>query len=364
MKVHITLVGGQPAPVYYGIMATQPDRIVFIYSDESRSTAKIIADELDNIPSTRIKFDPVDPNKIEQKVIDCSKRYTDDTVTVNISGGTKPWAFYFAKLFGAMPNATLFYVDQNNMLWNLTEKKSQNIEFSIDTQFKLHGNTLTNYISFESINNDDQAVVVQIEELMDFCPHKLLSLISQLREHPNQTTVVNSGGSLTWEPGLRQFKINISHRNKEKTAILRSAHCRHLLIDAGWFEYKVAKVLTQWDKARQIRLNCIFPYKGKAAKNEIDIIIDTGYKPLFVECKTQIHNITDIDKFNSAVKNYGGMGSKALFVTNQPFSDLARQKCYEYGIITFSFSDNHMGLDNNKALTTLLDSELFNINPK
>ena len=34
-KIHITLVGGQPAPVYHGIVAIQPDKIVFIYSQES-----------------------------------------------------------------------------------------------------------------------------------------------------------------------------------------------------------------------------------------------------------------------------------------------------------------------------------------
>ena len=46
MKVHITLVGGQPAPVYNGIVATQPDKIVYVYSDESREIAERISDEV------------------------------------------------------------------------------------------------------------------------------------------------------------------------------------------------------------------------------------------------------------------------------------------------------------------------------
>ena len=36
-KVHITLVGGQPAPVYHGIVAAKPDQIVYIYSDSANS---------------------------------------------------------------------------------------------------------------------------------------------------------------------------------------------------------------------------------------------------------------------------------------------------------------------------------------
>ena len=35
MKVHITLVGGQPAPVYHGIKALEPEMVIYIYSDSS-----------------------------------------------------------------------------------------------------------------------------------------------------------------------------------------------------------------------------------------------------------------------------------------------------------------------------------------
>ena len=123
MKVHITLVGGQPAPVYNGIVATEPDKVVYIYSDKTIEEAERISKEV-QIPSEKCKLDPVDLNDIEKKVTHCAEQYKDDEISVNISSGTKPWAFYFAKIFGTMPNATLFYVDQNNMLWNLSEKGS------------------------------------------------------------------------------------------------------------------------------------------------------------------------------------------------------------------------------------------------
>ena len=41
MKVHITLVGGQPAPVYNGIVATRPDKVVFVYSNSEDSIENI-----------------------------------------------------------------------------------------------------------------------------------------------------------------------------------------------------------------------------------------------------------------------------------------------------------------------------------
>ena len=54
----------------------------------------------------------------------------------------------------------------------------------------------------------------------------------------------------------------------------------------------------------------------------------------FVECKTHINNPTDIDKFKSAVNNYGGSGSKSLFVTYFPTD--------KDNSIKEKFSDNYM----------------------
>lgn len=59
-----------------------------------------------------------------------------------------------------------------------------------------------------------------------------------------------------------------------------------------------------------------------------------GTKVLFVECKTHINNPTDIDKFKSAVNNYGGSGSKSLFVTYFPTD--------KDNSIKEKFSDNYM----------------------
>ena len=73
---------------------------------------------------------------------------------------------------------------------------------------------------------------------------------------------------------------------------------------------------------------------------------------------------TDIDKCRSVVKTYGGMGSKALFVTDAIMSDLAKSKCEEHSVLTFSLKDSSLGLPSEKALIYLLETALFNINTK
>ena len=137
-----------------------------------------------------------------------------------------------------------------------------------------------------------------------------------------------------------------------------------LVFKAGWFEYKVATLLESWEHSKEICLNCRFPFKRNVDKNETDIIVNTGTKLLFVECKTQITHTTDIDKFRSVIKGYGGTGSKGLFVTEAKMKDIAKKKCEENGILSFSLKDEHWGLSEEKALQLLLDSELYNINTK
>ena len=150
-----------------------------------------------------------------------------------------------------------------------------------------------------------------------------------------------------------------------KSERIASLHAISLVFNSGWFEYKVAKMLSTWDKAKEICMNCHFPFRANVDKNETDIIVNTGTKLLFVECKTQITHTTDIDKFRSVVKGYGGTGSKGLFVTLAKMSDIARKKCEENNILSFSMEDAarwHIAPE--KALSMLLDNELFNINTK
>lgn len=364
MKLHITLVGGQPAPVYNGIMATQPDKIVFVYSDKSREIAERISEEV-KIASERRKMDPVDLSDIEKKVAQCAEQFKNDEVSVNISSGTKPWAFYFAKVFGQMPNATLFYVDQNNTLWNLTDKSSCKVAFDMDAQFRLMGNEMVSFVRFEDYTDEDKRMLTDIAELFRFSPSNMYRLVSEAKTKTHLTEhVLKNGSYIKWDKIPKQFDVKLVKGRKEMRKALKSEHVRQMLLKASWFEYQVASMLRKWDRSGAIRLNCIFPYQDSAAKNEIDILVETREKLLFVECKTQIEDNTDIDKFASAVRNYGGMGSKALFVTDVKMNAKAMEKCKDNGILTFSLQDEHLGMPGEKALAMLLDSELFNINTK
>jgi hypothetical protein len=362
-KIHISLVGGQPAPVYYGIVDTMPDEVILIHSPQSKEEASRINDEI-KIPMTLMEFNPVNLQKIFSETEELASRISDsDEITVNISSGTKPWSLAFYIVFGNISNASIIYIDQNNKVWDFATRHNHFVNFNMDAQFRLYGTSLKKFNDINDFTSDDKKVVEDIRTLRDFKVEDFVQL-TQSKSSSNPSQTLKSGSSLIWNKTSKSFLMKLVKKGKIMQKTLISKNVRQLLLKTGWFEYEIALLLKKWDKAKNIRLNCKFPTKKNADKNEIDIIVDTGSKLLFIECKTQIFDNTDIDKFNSAVKNYGGSGSKALFVTDAKMSDTALEKCEDYGILTFSLKDNMLGISTEVILHKILDLELFNINTK
>lgn len=382
-KVHITLVGGQPAPVYHGIVATKPDKVVFVYSNESVSVLEKLKKEISVDIDEQPPLDATEPKLILERANCLAQKYMNDEITVNISSGLKSWSHIFGVVFDKMPNAAVVYMDQNNVLWNYRSMtKQEDFEFNMHTLFRLYGNNLeNNYRKFIDYTEDDFRAIEQIEKIRmwnvrDF--NALTTVLSKENEHILQSAKLGkfdllkekktSMSYVEWEKpseGKMGFvRVGLFKKNVCQEVAFESPHAVDLVFNAGWFECKVARLLSKWNRAKEICLNCHFPFRPNIDKNETDIIVNTGTKILFVECKTQITHTTDIDKFRSVVKGYGGTGSKGLFVTDAKMTDVAKQKCNENGILTFSLQDNHLGLPNDRTLILLLESELFNINAK
>lgn len=380
-KIHITLVGGQPAPVYHGIVATQPDKVVFIYSESSRDVVEKVRSEIHIAEDEQKPLDTTDPQQIMKRANILAEKYKNDEVTLNISSGLKSWSHLFGRVFDSMPNASVVYMDQNNVLWNYrTMEHKSDFEFDMDVLFRLYGNRLENYKRLTDYTEEDLKALDKIKNIRlfnipDF--NKLMATLNDKQQNilRNQNSgkfdlMANGSQSyVEWEKTTKDsigfVRIFLAKKNgKSQEVTFESENAVDLAFNSGWFEFEIATLLSKWTKAKSIYLNCHFPFKPKVDKNEVDIIVNTGTKILFVECKTQIIHTTDIDKFRSVVKGYGGTGSKGLFVTDAKMTDVAREKCEEHGLLSFSLQDDHLGMSHEKALALLLDSELFNINTK
>lgn len=367
-NIHITLVGGQTTPVYQGIIATNPDRVILIHSAQTETEASRIYAEMEVNCELR-KLDPVNLHQIINAVLKLKESFSvKDRITINVGGGTKPWSIMFYEHFHEEENAQLFYIDQNNLMWNLKTNEKSEVSFDMDVQFRLLGNELMKYQKIEDFTDADRILISEIRELRSFNFQDFNEIADYLSRYRNQTTAIaqfGAGSVMTWDKSTKCFEVLMRKKNGDMLRkSLSSEHVRNLVLNFGWFEYEIANLLAAWDKTKQIRLNCVFPSKNGSPKNEIDIIVNTGSKLLFVECKTQIKNETDIDKFASAVKVYGGLGSKALFITDYHMTEKALEKCADHGIMSFCLHSNLAHFPAESQLFKMLDSELFNLNAK
>jgi len=364
-KLHISLVGGQTAPVYQGIVYANPDKVILIHSSDTLEQAMRIKSEIAFAVDLQ-EYDPVDINKIFKKIDTISQNIDVKTeLSINLSSGTKPWALAFYSKFVGKGNVALFYVDQNATIWDLVNRNKHKGVFDMDAQFRLYGNPLVKYIPFNDYTKDDFAIIDKIKAIRK-CNTKDFFELTKVNNLNSvfKNKYLKTGSYLKYDKKNNTFEMYLKSTKFTKSSSLSSPNIYKILLNTTWFELEVAKVISKWEKIKDLRLNCVFPSKGNLNKNEIDIIADLGFKLLFIECKTNLFDTTDIDKFASAVRNYGGMASKSILITQSPLKPKAIEKCKDNGVMYFSFQNNNTFITSEKMLFTLLESELLNINPK
>ncbi len=373
MIVLISLVGKQAMPVYLGIKSTRADLNVFVHS---KDTVKEVTRIASFFPDANFRYkvlDPTDLIAIKSSISSLFQEYKDDEILINISSGTKPWTYAFIKAFEKNSSSTFFYIDQNCVKWNLSTNDKETLQFDGEIQLKLNGNFPKKFKDLTDYTGKDFRVIKQLETMRHKYPKDFNELTTifpkkNSKQWTHKVNFINSdrleldnGSFIEWE---KPDWIRMAIRTKKgyDEIDLTSEHAVSLSFSTSWFEVKVAQILSGWDKAKSIILNCVFSSASNQTKNEVDIIVFTQNRVLFVECKTQIFNNTDIDKFRTVVKNYGGMGSKAIFITEAEMNDISRLKCEESQIIPFSLGVSVNIESAKEELFKLLDSQINDIN--
>jgi len=372
--IQIALVGGQPTPVYQGIIHMEPDQVILICSKSTKKIAFDIRSQLPSYSDDQIFI-------FEMSDTDLSKMYETaenivgilpkrKKVSLNITSGMKLWSVIFNTTFRRFRRSChTFFIGQNGTFFDLKEKITKgHVKFDMDTQFKILGHTLDDYTSLSCYTENDEKV---LKELLDWelqpdnykkfqnLTLKFTDNYKYLYGNTDYTVsykILLEDNSLDWNVEKNELTICISGKNH----VFQSEHVKSIVLNTGWFEYYTALALAQIYPKDQIRLNSIFKNVKNIPKNEIDIIVNTGAKLIFVECKTQVFNTTDVDKFNSAVKNYGGLGSKALFITNATIKPVAKEKCNDYNIKTFNFDG--LNIEFEKEIIDNLESVISELN--
>jgi len=349
-KVHITLVGGQPAPVYLGIKEDgQANTVVLICSQQSREEAERIKAQFPKRNIILRECHPVALQEIEALADGLYEEFADYEKVVNLTSGTKLWSLTFFRVFYQSEHSHFIYIDQNNCITDILTKKTH--EGRIDTlkRFELYGTPLTTFRLLDEYDEDDVRAAREIELIRkvnrgEF--HQLTVKEDSLDMKDWISKSTENGSTLEYSVSEKRAKIRILTYSEK--CIKKEICCRHLpelLFNYGWFELKTALELRKNERIGNVWLNCSFTDSEGNPKNEIDIIAELDNRLLFVECKTMIRDTTDIDKFSSALRNFSGTSSKGIFVTNdiptpksRPRYDHAMEKCKDNGILTYNFS--------------------------
>lgn len=348
-KVHITLVGGQPVPVYIGIEDNgQANTVVLVCSPQSKTEAERIKDQFPKRTIHIKECSPVDLDQIENLALELSNDYSDYEKTINLTSGTKLWSLTFFRIFYQDVNTHIIYIDQNNQITDILTKESHEGTINIIKRFELYGTPLTSFCMLGEYDDEDFYVTKEIERIRNRNRYEFIRLTgnrNRFEMNERDVLVTEKGSRLEYSLDERWARIKLI---TVKGHITKEFHCRHLfdiLFNSGWFELKTAIELSKNERINKIWLNCEFADSGGHPKNEIDIIVELGNRLLFVECKTMIHDSTDIDKFRSALRNFSGTSSTGIFVTNDKPNannmsryEHAMEKCKDNGILTFNFS--------------------------
>lgn len=373
--MHIALVGGQAYPVYVGIKALNPSDVMLIHSAQSEAEAERIknvlchdaAMEADRVQLVQIPT--VDIAAMQQKLHECVRSVpTDGMCTVNLTGGTKLWSILLYHELEGRKDVGLIYVDQNCDVYNIAALQSKPSRVTVDmaTLFRLYGNDVKSYRPFSEYTAEDLQVAEEINQLRRF-NYRAYNLLAMPARNDWKEKVKMRKGELQDKDGNRivwdrvEGRMEATFYNKwgHRSYLWESPHAVELFFSCHWFELQVADVLSRWNRAKDVWMNVEFPYSSNLRKNEIDVIVNTGKRLLFVECKTQIPDNTNIDKFSKAVRNYGGMASKALFITESEMKDITIEKCEQNDVLHFC-----LGKGRPTALYALLDGALDEINKR
>lgn len=381
-KVTFSLVGGQPFPVYAQALDSEPDILVLFHSEQTERIAQNIEQCIkQKLPKTTVSKVLVDATNLKESSLTFNA-YANawlkpgNEVTVNLSGGTKPWSMQLLNIFAGKDKAKCVFIDQNNYIWDMASyerHKFDHTSISIDDKFALYGVIAHQRTSLDDYDSSDFDAIQKIERLFLSGWGAFNEIVKAINDHSNRgmTTGVYK---YTKDPrisihrtGLNDFECSYTDRQKNvKHFTISSPHAAVLLLNTGWFELKVAKLLSQWYGARKVWLNTSINYPGQGKiVNEIDVIVETtNDKLLFVECKTGVYDSTDIDKFNDVIKNYGGLGGKRIFMTYNAMKDFPLAKCNALNIPCFNTAQAMRDKAATAAFFDRLDKYMGTINAR
>jgi hypothetical protein len=342
MKHQIVLVGGQLLPIYLGIKEFDPDFIHLIVSNETKDRIGKLKSLMTGKSFSEYNCDPFDYSSIRSSCeMALEKINCDDEILFNLTGGTKIMVLAAQALIHER-NLKGYYINTDNSYLELPtyEKKELLCELSINEFLGLSGHNLSGYKHFVDYTKDDIRESHSIEAFSRN-DNRYKTITTFFRDkYSGQNNPIPLKGCETIK---NQIKVTWDNSLIEASdggvtfLTYSSKNIINLFFKAAWWELLISEQVIKWNKAKEIYIQCELPFKSdnQITKNEIDILINTGKKLIFVECKSGIVKQEDINKMRVIKETYGGIISKSILVSRFLPSKTIMEKCKELDIEVF-----------------------------
>lgn len=342
MKHQIALVGGQLLPIYVGIKEFSPDKIHFIVSKESVESLNNLKPMIAGISQSEYKCNPFDFYEIKaicEKII--QKVNPEDSIIFNLTGGTKIMVLACQAIIHEKGLEGV-YINQDDSFLVLPsyERKSISYELSVKEFFEISGHSTYNYKKLNDFTEEDIKAAEKIKNFANSDSRYKLIIGAFRKKYFNigyslpvkGSELINNNLKVSWD----QTSINIESNNKNILKI-NSKIAQELFFKAVWWELIVAKEISIAKNYKELFLAFELTFKSdkQVTKNEIDILINTGKKLIFIECKSGFVKQEDINKMRIVKQTYGGVIAKSILVCRELPSQSIIEKCKELDIELF-----------------------------
>ncbi|WP_130734038.1 Card1-like endonuclease domain-containing protein [Flavobacterium sp. J27] len=342
MKHQISLVGGQLLPIYVGIKEFNPGKIHFIVSKESATSLNNIKPIIKGILLNEYQCNPFDFYEIKsicEQII--QKLNPNDTIEFNLTGGTKIMVLACQAIIHEK-GIKGFYINQDNSYLELPsyERKNISLELTVNEFFDLSGHKTFNYKTIKDFKTEDFKAAEKIgnfanndtryKVIIGYLRRKYLNKNIALSLSGNES--INNNLKIIWDP------LNLKIKSNNKIILdLNSSIINDLFFKAAWWELLIANEIAKSIKFKELFLGFELNFKSdkNTTKNEIDILINTGKKLIFIECKSGLVKQEDINKMKVVKQTYGGAIAKSILVSRELPIPSIIEKCKELNIELF-----------------------------
>lgn len=325
MKILISLIGGQPAPVYIGCLSENPDLNIFLTSPDTLKQAERLKNALKTYDIIIRETDPFDYDSCYKLIRDIVAEFPSDNFNLNFTSGTKVMSIAGFTAFRDAGFPMIYVDSQNGNILKFDEGGNfslvrEDIRISISNYFSIYGH---------SVEFDEKASGLSTQEKSDavdfmsnhFVHVKLIysELNKQLKDKSKtffQIRDPHSGSELRYNSKKSTGKLIIRLGRTNPEFNITSSNMFGYL-SGGWYEDYVASELVKLKSFSEVKQNAklFVDFEGQREfRNEFDILAIKSNTLYIFECKTGNLDKMIIDKLR-LIRSISGTYSRIFLVT-------------------------------------------------